>query len=100
MAVGGVVIRDAVDVQFAGNSLVDLTQETDSVGGAKLTRAGAERADVLWEAAAPEAQPRVQEARPDALVITQSMGQRHDIGIRNLANFRHRIDERNLRCKK
>jgi len=27
MAVGGVVIRDAVDVQFAGNSLVDLTQE-------------------------------------------------------------------------
>ena len=54
---------------------VDLAQERQRVVGAQLAGAGHERADVLGQAAAAEAQARVEESPADARVVAQRVGQ-------------------------
>ena len=56
-----------------------------------------ERVDVLGQAAAAEAEARVEELPTDALIVAECVGEHGDVGAGGLAELRDRVDERDLR---
>jgi len=61
--------------------------------GAELACAGHERADVLGQTAAAEAEAGVQEATANPRVVAKRVGQQSDIGVDGLAKEISRIYE-------
>ena len=59
---------------------VDLAQEGDRLADAELFGAGRERADVLRQAAAAEADAGAEEAPADAGVVADRVGELRDVG--------------------
>ena len=76
---------------------VHLAQERHGRLDPELLGPGHERADVLGQAAAAEAEPRAQRRAADSWVVAERLGQRHDVGVRGLAHLRHGVDEGDLR---
>ena len=76
--------------------VVDLAQERQRLVGAQLAGAGHERADVLGQAAAAEAEPGVEELAADPVVVADRVGQQLDVGAGRLAQLGHRVDEGDL----
>ena len=60
---------------------VDLGEERQRLVDAELAGAGHERADVLGQAAAAEAEAGVQEPAADPGVVRQRLGQLGDVGV-------------------
>src|SRR6185437_10112360 len=58
-----------------------------------------ERIDVLGEATAPEADPGLQELRPDAPVEAHAAGNLDNVGMRLLANVGDLVDKGDLCCQ-
>ena len=77
--------------------VVDLAQEGQRLVGAELAGPGHERADVLGQAAAAEAEPGVEELAADPVVVADRVGELLDVGAGGLAELGHRVDERDLR---
>ena len=75
---------------------IDLAQEGQRLVNAQLTSAGHECADILRQATAAEAQPRVEEAAANSGVHTDGVGKRGDIRTCDLTDFRDRVDKGNL----
>ena len=76
---------------------VDLAQEGDGLAAAEFFGAGRERADVLRQAAAAEADAGAEEAAADAGVVADRVGELRDVGAGDLGDLGHRVDERDLR---
>ncbi len=64
--------------------------------GAQLAGARHERADVLRQAATPEAQTGVEVATADPRVVSQRVGEQRDVRVDGFAYLGDRVDERNL----
>ena len=75
---------------------VDLAQEGDGLAAPELFGAGGERADVLRQAAAAEADAGAEEAAADARVVPDRVGELRDVGAGDLGDLGHRVDERDL----
>ena len=90
----------AGEVDHAGAAaqvdLVDLAQEGQGLVGAELAGAGHERADVLGQAAAAEADAGVEELAPDPVVVADRVGELGDVGAGGLADLGHGVDEGDL----
>ncbi len=90
----------AGEVDHAGAAaqvdLVDLAQERQGLVGAELAGAGHERADVLGQAAAAEADAGVEELAPDPVVVADRVGELGHVGAGGLADLGHGVDERDL----
>jgi len=86
MRVPAVAAVDQVEAELDGAGpaaqvdLVDLAQERHRLVDAELTGPGDERADVLGEAAAAEAEAGPQELVTDPLVVPDRLGQRGHVG--------------------
>ena len=72
------------------------SQEGQRLVGAELAGAGHERADVLGQAAAAEAEAGVEELAADPVVVADRVGQLLDVGAGGLAQLGHRVDEGDL----
>ena len=75
---------------------VDLAEEAQRLVDAQLAGSRHERADVLGQAAAAEAEAGVEEAPADAGVVADRVGELRDVGAGRLAQLGHRVDERDL----
>ncbi len=75
---------------------VHRAEQADDRADPEGGRGGAERADVLGQAAAAEAQAGRQEAPADPRVISEGLGERDHVGARLLADLGHGVDERDL----
>ncbi len=76
---------------------VHLAEERERVAAPELLGARGERADVLRQAAAAEADAGVQEAAADAGVVSDGVGEGRDVGTGRVGDLRHRVDEADLR---
>ena len=76
--------------------VVDLAEEGQRLVDAELAGARHERADVLGQAAAAEAEAGVEELAADAVVVADGVGELLDVGAGRLAHLRHRVDEGDL----
>ena len=90
---------DKRDDTFAAAQVrgVDATQEVDRVGQTQLLTTRQERPDVLGQAATTEADASTEELAADALVVADRVGEGEHVAARGLADFRHGIDEADLR---
>ena len=75
---------------------VDLVQEAQRLAGAELLRPGLERADVLGQAGAAEADAGAEELLADPVVVADRPGELADVGAGGLADLGHRVDEGDL----
>ncbi len=76
---------------------VDLLEEGDRLPHAELLGTRLERADVLRQTAAAEADPGIQELPSDPRVIADRIGERRHVRAGHLGDLGHRVDERDLR---
>ena len=76
--------------------VVDLAQERHRVLDAELAGAVHERADVLGQAAAAEADAGVEELAADARVVADRVGEVDHVRAGGLAHLGHGVDERDL----
>ena len=76
---------------------VDLAEEGDGFALAEFFGAGAERADVLREAAAAEADAGAEELAADAGVVADRVGEGGDVGSGDFGDLGHGVDEADLR---
>src|SRR5262245_21380373 len=75
---------------------IHLVQEPQRLAGAQLLCARLERADVLGQAGAAEAEPGLKEAVADARVVAQRAGQGCHVAAGRLTHLGHRVDEGDL----
>lgn len=76
--------------------VIDLAQEAHRLLDTEFPGPRGERPDVLGQAAAAEAESRVEEAAPDAGVVSERIREGAHIGAGRVADLRHRVDERDL----
>src|SRR5690606_4387431 len=76
---------------------VHLVQERHGLSRAELGGARTARADVLGEAATPEADPGVEELAADPLVVADGGGELGDVRAGQLGDLGHGVDEGDLR---
>jgi Arc/MetJ family transcription regulator len=72
---------------------VDLLEERQRVAAPELLGARGERADVLRQASAAEADARVEEPAADARVVADGVRERRDVGAGRVGDLGHRVDE-------
>ena len=77
--------------------LVDFAEEADGIGRAQLTRPRSKGANVLRQTATAESETGIEEATPDPIVVAERAAQCHHVSVGDLADLRHRVDERDLR---
>jgi len=70
---------------------IDLAQERERLAPAELLGSGGERPDVLRQAPAAEPDAGVQEPSPDAGVVPDRIGERDDVGTRDIGDLGHRM---------
>jgi hypothetical protein len=75
---------------------VHLAQEPHRLADSKLVGLVPEGTDVFGQAAATEAEPRLQEALSDAVIQAEGLRQHLDVGAGDLAHLSHGVDVGNF----
>src|SRR5699024_8782719 len=75
---------------------VDFAQEGQRLVRAELAGTSHKGADIFGKAAAAEAQAGTQEFAADAVIVANSIRERHHVTAGDFADFRDCVDKRNL----